>query len=796
MTEETSEHSSTPETEAANDGRWRRWRRRLGRLWGRRHPSPRVRRGAGWGVAALVLLISVLVGSRLEPGLGAAADPVAGVLVGALFAGLMGLAVLLGLALLQGFPRYLGRLGFAALGVLVLLLSVFDFPPPMALGLAFALALLEGVLGGGLAFLFRGGWRTAGVVKRSVAVVLVLAAVAGNLWILAWLADEGSREHLVPGSAEEVAVAPLTAPDPSLPGPHPVLSLTYGSGESRWWPEPGAEPDLVTEPVDASPFVEGNEGWRMKVRHWYWGFDFERFPLNGRVWYPEGEGPFPLALIVHGNHDMAELSDPGYAYLGELLASRGFILVSVDENFFNGSWLGGIDTENDGRGWLLLEHLALWRRWNESPDSPFHGKVDLDRIAVMGHSRGGEAAAIAASFNRLARYPDDATVELPSGFGIRAVVAIAPSDGQYQPADRPTPLADVDYLVLQGGHDADVSVFAGSRQYQRLRFTDGAYHFKAALYAYRANHGQFNTVWGRTDFPWPLSLFLNLEPLMPGEEQRHLGEVYISAFLETSLAGNRAYLPLFRDHRAGAPWLPEDRYISRFEDSTFRPVADFQEDVDVTTGSLPGTVIAGDGLAVWREEELDWRQASRRSSKDNSVVYLGWRGEEARYVLTLPPGMAAEWDLGEDDLLVFSAADSGEEPPEPGAEEGGEEAGGGEDDGEEDDGEKPPLDFTLELESAGGVIVRLPVSRFRSLPLPMESRFTKFSPDTEEGIYGDAWEPTLQTYELPVAAFTAREPAFDPGRLTAVRFLFDRTAEGVLILDGVGFARGEISPPG
>ena len=37
----------------------------------------------------------------------------------------------------------------------------------------------------------------------------------------------------------------------------------------------------------------------------------------------------------------------------------------------------------------------------------FHGKVDLDRIALIGHSRGGEAVAIAALFNRLPFYPDD-----------------------------------------------------------------------------------------------------------------------------------------------------------------------------------------------------------------------------------------------------------------------------------------------------------------------------------------------------------------------------------------------------
>ena len=46
-------------------------------------------------------------------------------------------------------------------------------------------------------------------------------------------------------------------------------------------------------------------------------------PVNGRVWYPHGGGPYPLVLIVHGNHNMKDYSDPGYAYLGTLLASRG-----------------------------------------------------------------------------------------------------------------------------------------------------------------------------------------------------------------------------------------------------------------------------------------------------------------------------------------------------------------------------------------------------------------------------------------------------------------------------------------
>ena len=76
---------------------------------------------------------------------------------------------------------------------------------------------------------------------------------------------------------------------------------------------------------------------------------------------PDGAGPWPLALIVHGNHNYREFSDPGYAYLGDLLASRGFIMVSVDENFIN-----GLSAENDGRAWLLLKHLEAWKQFNEA----------------------------------------------------------------------------------------------------------------------------------------------------------------------------------------------------------------------------------------------------------------------------------------------------------------------------------------------------------------------------------------------------------------------------------------------
>ena len=51
--------------------------------------------------------------------------------------------------------------------------------------------------------------------------------------------------------------------------------------------------------------------------------------VTGQIYRPLGDGPFPLVLIVHGNHNMKDYSDPGYGYLGELLPSRGYIFASV-----------------------------------------------------------------------------------------------------------------------------------------------------------------------------------------------------------------------------------------------------------------------------------------------------------------------------------------------------------------------------------------------------------------------------------------------------------------------------------
>ena len=752
-------------------------RRRLAAIRESLTPGPLVRKGFTRGAVIFAAIVAMMAGSLLRPGIGPIADVFIGMAAGLVIALVLCGVILLALKLLTLLPRVLPWTVLGVTGVLAIIFAILPAMAPLAPVYAAGVTLMQAFFGGALLLLLRVGYRALHPFKRVVVVTAVALGAAMNLFLLGWLVYPGSTGHLVEPRAD-VQVTPLAMPGPSEPGPHAVATLMYGSGTDLRRPEFGPGVDITTPTVDASPFTDAHK-LQKRLREWYWGFDRDAFPLNGRVWYPEGEGPFPLVLIVHGNHMMENHSDPGYAWLATHLASRGFIAVSVDQNFLNISWHGNWRTENDCRAWMLLKHLELWRAWNQDPDSPFHGAVDMDNIALIGHSRGGEAAAIATAFNRLAHYPDDARQAFDFGFGIRSVIAIAPTDGQYKPAGQGTPLEDVHYLVMSGGHDADVAAYLGKRQYNRVRFSGESDAFKASVYAYRANHGQFNTRWGRHDIPFPLSRLLNTRPLLDGGEQRQIGTVYFTAFLEATLHGERGYIPAFQDHRAISDWLPEDLYLTRYEDGRFQAIARFDEDIDLTTTTLPGGRIEAEGLSLWREEHLGFRVPD--ISKENPVAVIGWNREEdggspPSYALHLPPS-PGDFEIPPDASLSFALAESRlTAPPMAGAPAGG--------NGNGEHAQRDELDFTIELTDADGTATRIPLSAFRAVQPPLIARFTKLW--SEEYAAGEGWEPVLQTFLVPLAAFAEADPAFDPTRLQTIRFLFDITKEGVIILDDIG----------
>ncbi|MGD1992030.1 MAG: MFS transporter, partial [Anaerolineae bacterium] len=569
---------------------------RLKRAWRAVAPGRRAWRGAAWG--ALIALVLILLTTAC--GLFGQAAPawflIGTVLFIAVFALAGGLLALIW-HILKGIPTFYVWVAISAVLVLANLALTALSVPVGVVTVGLGTLAVASLAGAGVAALWRGGWSRLTRVKRAIAVTGLALGCAGIVAGAVWLLDAGAPLTPPPDAAAQAgaAVEPLPLPDPSQPGPYTVRTLFYGSGKDRYRPEYGTNVDLVTGLVDGSALVER---WS-DLRTAYWGFGPEALPLNGRVWYPEGEGPFPLVLIVHGQHPMEDFSDPGYAYLGELLASRGFIAVSVDENFLNLSplvdllMLQSLIEPDDLRGWLLLEHLAVWREWNGDPDSPFHQQVDLDHIALIGHSRGGQAVAVAAVFNELPYYPDDASVPFDYGFNIRSLVAFAPVDGGYLPAEQEIVLEDVSYLVLHGAHDMDVFTFQGDRQYSRVRFTDSGDGFKSALYIYGANHGQFNTTWGRKDLFEPMMRVFNLEQLMPGQAQRQIAEVTIGAFLEDTLRGEMGYRAFFQDLRRGQAWLPDTIILHQYQDAATQLISTYEEDVDLTSTTLPGGRLTG-----------------------------------------------------------------------------------------------------------------------------------------------------------------------------------------------------------
>ncbi|MDI9471038.1 MAG: hypothetical protein QM296_12690 [Bacillota bacterium] len=132
------------------------------------------------------------------------------------------------------------------------------------------------------------------------------------------------------------------------------------------------------------------------------------------------------------------------------------------------------------------------------------GVLLLTAVVLIGPGRSGlrmnellKAVAIAALFNDMKCFPEKPDREFDYHFAILALVSLAGVDGQYLPGGEPVTLKDVDYLVLQGSHDMDISTFMGYNQYDRVQYSGLSEHFKAAVYIYGASHGQFNSGWGR-----------------------------------------------------------------------------------------------------------------------------------------------------------------------------------------------------------------------------------------------------------------------------------------------------------
>lgn len=718
----------------------------------------RIAQAGPWTISTLAFMIAVL---GIPTGLGVPADLMLAAGAGTIVLALAGniLALLLGLTGLR-FPRLFAGTFLSSMGAVLLILYYANFALEAAAAVAGIIALLGGAAGLSIALLRS---------RRTVAGVLLALAVLLAPLPLYGIGHSESARNTHP--AADGNAVPIAADDPGSPGSYTYQYFTYGSGEDLHRAEYGSAVTLPSASVDASAYIKN---WP-KLRTIFWGFDYTALPVNAKVWMPEGDGPFPLVLMVHGNHMMEDYSEGGYAYLGELLASRGFIAVSLDENFLNYSaWSGIPDNDFKMRTWMILKHLQQIGDFAQQPGNLFYQKVDYTKTALLGHSRGGQAVAMAADAARW--FKDDPALAATGQFNIVSVIALAPTDKAID--DQQAQLKDVNYLTLQGARDGDVHDFYGDRQYIRSSYSSGSAAFKSSLYIADANHSQFNTSWGLYDQSLPAGLFLSRAQIMDGKEQQQIAKVYVSAFLETTLHGQSDYQDLFRDYRSGARWLPDTAYYSRFQSGNYIPVATFDEDRNKNT--VTGGTAEATGLK-WTEETAKDRESKSKATYGLLLEHDAEENEAAAYSIRLKDSVSTELAGSGAAGLTFSMAnrnaDALAEDSDPGTA-----------------AEAAPAPVVeVELTDSNDVSARLPLNELIDiLPLP-QTAFT-ISPWLEErisdGKYGDLSEAVFQTYELPFESFLDKEPGLNPEELTEITFYLPEAGDRIM-LDDIGFYTGD-----
>jgi hypothetical protein len=93
-----------------------------------------------------------------------------------------------------------------------------------------------------------------------------------------------------------------------------------------------------------------------------------------------------------------------------------------------------------------------------------------------------------------------------------------------------------------------------------------------------------------------------------------------------------------------------------------------------------------------------------------------------------------------------------------------------------------PIDLTVELTDADGTVARRPLSR----QAPLEPEFTSRHLKIGAWQPGTAGEPVFQTFAVGLGDLASADPSFDPARIRSIRFVFDRTRSGQILLDDVG----------
>ncbi|GAB3911121.1 hypothetical protein GCM10029964_116250 [Kibdelosporangium lantanae] len=384
-----------------------------------------------------------------------------------------------------------------------------------------------------------------------------------------------------PPAAPQV-LSPAGAVDPGTPGPYQTTTGEYTLDPVRL---PGLDGPIEMRGVVVAP--KDAHGDRPLVlllhgRH-EWCYD----PKDPRKFVPDWPCPAGTLMVP---------SYRGYLRTQQLLASQGYVTVSISADGVNALDNVLDDAGAQARSSLVRLHLAHWADWAEdrasAPEAVRDAPVaDMSNVLLVGHSRGGEGTNRAA-LDSLAPPPYDSGYSGPVRWTIRGDVFIGPTlFGQ-----NPTP--DVPSVTLLPGCDGDVSDLQGQQYIDAARGVSRGTALHSALYVEGTNHNFFNSEWtpGIAVGPAMDDVLYGQDPDpacvagAPGRltdaQQRQVGATYVAAAAHLFIDHDQRVQPLLDGSGKRAPSADPAVVLSHALGGARTPVVVPDENTEVTGGRV------------------------------------------------------------------------------------------------------------------------------------------------------------------------------------------------------------------